>query len=247
MFPEDVDADDAGNGDAGDDESGTSLLTDGAGDGDKASDKDASDDKKGDKGDKDGKAKDGDKEPAKEPAKDADDGKKGDDDGKKADGKSDAKPDGAPEEYAAFVMPEGVEVNKEGLEAFLPIAKELDLSQDQAQKLVGIQTKMLIAAEEKSQTDWASTKAEWRESAENDKEFGGEKLEESLVLIRDAMKEWGSPELEKLMKATGFGDHPAILRHFYHLGQMKQEDGFSRGGDAGSGERDQAKILFGKD
>ena len=210
---------------------GDTLLTGDkdAGDGDDA------------KGGKDADAKD-----AKD-GKDADDGKKGDDDGKKADGKTDAKPDAAPKEYADFTLPEGMEIDKAGMEAFLPIAKELDLSQDNAQKLVGISTAMVLAAEEQRQTDWETTKVGWREEAENDKEFGGEKLEESLVLIRDAMKEWGSPELEKLMKSTGFGDHPAILRHFLHLGQMKAEDGFSRGGDAGTGERDQAKILFGKD
>ncbi len=45
---------------------------------------------------------------------------------------------GPPEEYESFKMPEGLIIDQTMLDKFLPIARELNLTQVQAQKLVDL-------------------------------------------------------------------------------------------------------------
>src|SRR3546814_5726483 len=84
-------------------------------------------------------------EPAKESPKpdgsdDAPQGKEPNADPNKdpAEGKDDTDPEGAPEAYEAFAVPDGMELDQAALDRFSPKFKELGLSQDKAQALVSL-------------------------------------------------------------------------------------------------------------
>src|SRR5262245_55633150 len=66
-----------------------------------------------------------------------DEGKKADVDAKQDD-KGTQQQSKAPEKYADFKIPDGMAVDAKALEAFTPALRELNLTQDQAQKLVDV-------------------------------------------------------------------------------------------------------------
>src|SRR3546814_17263573 len=84
-------------------------------------------------------------EPAKESPKpdgsdDAPQGKEPNADPNKdpAEGKDDTDPEGAPEAYEAFAVPDGMELDQAALDRFSPKFKELGLSQEKAQAQVSL-------------------------------------------------------------------------------------------------------------
>ena len=165
-------------------------------------------------------------------------GKTGEDD--KAQGDQD-KPQGAPEKYE-FKLPEGVQMDEAGIEAFSEVAKDLDLTQEAAQKMLD---KMGTAMATRQAEALAQVKAEWVEGAKADKEFGGDKLTENLSVAKKALDQFGTPELRTLLNESGLGNHPEIIRAFYRAGKAISEDRFVPAGNGGpTGTKDPAKSLY---
>lgn len=136
----------------------------------------------------------------------------------------------APEKYE-FKAPEGQTLAPEVMTEFSKVAKEMDLSQEQAQKLVDSVAPQMLQAQKAAFDKQVS---EWTESAKTDKEFGGEKLSENLSVAKKALETFGTPELTKLLNDTGLGNHPEIIRAFYKAGKQISPATFVNGGKAPS-------------
>jgi hypothetical protein len=149
------------------------------------------------------------------------------------------KPQGAPETYE-FKAPEGATLDDAVVSQFSEVAKELNLPQDAAQKILDKMAPAMAARQaeqiEAIRTDWANT-------ARADKEFGGEKLTENLGVAKKALDQFGTPELRALLNDTGMGNHPEVIRFMYRAGKAISEDGFVQGGRK-SAPTDPAKRLF---
>jgi len=164
----------------------------------------------------------------------------GDGDQGNAGDKQDAKPD-VPEKYE-FKLPDGVQMDDAGIEAYSEFAKEAGLSQEAAQNLMSklapvMQTRMTEAIQQ--------ARSSWGEASKADKEFGGEKLQENLSVAQKAMKTFGTPELRTLLNESGLGNHPEIIRAFYRAGKAISEDNFVPSGTkAPGGSKDLAKSLY---
>ena len=143
-----------------------------------------------------------------------------------------------PESYE-FAMPEGVQLDKTAADEFTTIAKELKLDQATAQKVADVGAKMAQRQAE------AHTKLveSWTEAVKSDKELGGDKLAENLGVARKALDAFGTPELRDVLNATGFGNHPEVIKAFYKIGKAISEDRFVTGGAKGP-ETDMAKRMF---
>jgi len=89
---------------------------------------------------------------------------------------------------------------------------------------------------EKQQAQMEEIRNEWAESAKTDKEFGGDKLPESLMSAKKALEAFGTPELKTLLNESGLGNHPDVIRFMVRAGKAISEDGFVSGarGAAGS-------------
>lgn len=161
-------------------------------------------------------------------------------------GSKDAKGDkdkvGAPEKYE-FKAPEGVKLDEAVLGEFTPLAKEMGLTQENAQKLVDLYAKVQAANSEASTKAWADLQAEWTNKTKTDKEFGGEKLMENVSIAKKAIEAFGTPELSEALTVTGVGNHPEFVRFFYKVGKEIGNDKLSFG-KAGGQAPDPAKILF---
>lgn len=152
-----------------------------------------------------------------------------------------AKVDGAPEAYAEFAMPEGIQMDAAAIESFQAVAKDLNLSQDAAQKMID---KMAPAMASRQQELLAQARTDWASAATADKEYGGEKLSENLAVAKKAMDTFGTPELRQLLNESGLGNHPEVIRVFYRAGKAISQDGFVAGKSAPGASSDPAKRLF---
>ena len=148
------------------------------------------------------------------------------------------KPEGAPEKYE-WAAPEGVTLDESIMGSLSEVAKELNLSQDAAQKLVD---KMAPAMAQRQAAQVQAMQAEWRESSSGDAEFGGAKLAENMAVAKKALDAFATPEFRQLLEQTGMGNHPEVIRTFYRAGKAISEDGLVSG-SAPKAPRD-ARSLF---
>jgi len=149
----------------------------------------------------------------------------------KADEKGD-KSQGAPDQYADFTLPEGVQIDKGLVEGFKPIAKELNLTQDQAQKLVDYYNSGVHA---QRMEQWAETQKSWVESAKADKEFGGQAFNENMGYASSVLDKFGTPELRKYMDDFGVGNNPEMIRFVVRIGKAMAEPQHVSGGSTDAG------------
>ncbi|EPF4208106.1 peptidase [Enterobacter hormaechei] len=195
--------------------------------------------------------------PAADPAKPEGDkpqpGTEGDNpqDDKPADGDKPAdKPDdkeqkqeGAPEKYE-FKPAEGQELDAAALEQFEPIARELNLTNEQAQKMVDLYGTKIMPMVQKQQAEaWQKQTEGWAETVKADKEIGGDKLTANLSAAQRALDQFGTPALKEYLNATGLGNHPDLVKTFVKIGKAMSEDGMVDGSN--QGQRSAAEVLYG--
>lgn len=129
-------------------------------------------------------------------------------------------PQGAPEKYE-LNPGDGKEFDSEFLKTFEETARELDLSNDKAQKLID---KLSPVLEARQLARIEAVKQEWQDTSKADKEFGGDKLNENLAYAKQALDKFGSPELKKMLNETGLGNNPEVIRFFYRAGKAISSD-----------------------
>lgn len=158
-----------------------------------------------------------------------------------------AEPVGAPEKYE-FKATEGSVLAEPFVNAFSETAKELNLSQDAAQKLIDKMQPVIQEQQVAALNDVVTKQSQaWAEAAKVDKEFGGEKLNENLAIAKKAAEQFSTPELREMLEKTGLGNNPEVLRMFYRVGKAVSEDSFIGGapkGSADKGEVNFAKSLY---
>ena len=152
-----------------------------------------------------------------------------------------AESQGAPEKYE-FKAPDGVVVDDTTIESFSEVAKELNLSQEAAQKILD---KVGPVMAQRQAEVIANLNTQWVEGVRSDKEIGGDKLQENLAVAKKAMDTFGTPELRTLLNESRLGNHPEIIRVFYRAGKSISEDKFVAGGSGRpNGSKDAAKSLY---
>jgi len=174
---------------------------------------------------------------------------------KEGDKEKDGKQEGPPEKYD-LKAPEGFEqLDPVLLEQFEPVARELGLSNEAAQKLVETQMpKVIERITEQHREAWGNQIEAWVSEVKADKEIGGEALGANLEAAKRAIDKFGTPELKALIdypsqdnpKGLGLGNHPELVRVFARIGKAMADDTFENGnGNGAGGRRDPAEILYG--
>lgn len=140
-----------------------------------------------------------------------------------------ATPATAPEKYE-LVSPKDTVLDPAVVTEFSGIAKELNLSQEAAQKVIDKMAPLLAKAESirgasqvAAMVDKAAT--QWATEAKSDKEYGGDKFEENLAIANQTFETFGTPELKALLKASGLDNHPEMVRWAYRVGKQIVPDG----------------------
>lgn len=138
---------------------------------------------------------------------------------------------GAPEVYD-FKAAEGKEFDSNVISAFSDAARELNLTQEAAQKMLD---KMAPALEARQTEQVEAVRNAWAESSKADKEFGGEKISENMGIAQKALEKFGTQELRTLLEESGLGNHPEVIRFMFRAGKALSEDtyvGSSQGAGA---------------
>ena len=164
-------------------------------------------------------------------------------DGEQQKTEKEQKQEGAPEKYE-FTAAEGVDLDTEALKDFEPVARELNLTNEQAQKLVDAYPKILAGVQQRQAEAWQAQTEEWAATVKADKEIGGDKLTANLDVAQRALDTFGTPALKEYLNGTGLGNHPELVKAFVKVGKAMSEDGVVTGKE--SGQRSAAEVLYGK-
>lgn len=152
------------------------------------------------------------------------------------DGEGDAKEDeqkGPPEKYE-LKAPEGFEsIDPVLVEQFEPVARELGLSNEAAQRLVETQMpKIVERITEQHREAWGKQLEQWVETVKTDKEIGGQAFAQSTKYAQTALAKFGTPELMQMLaypsaenpNGLGLGNNPELVRVFARIGKAMADD-----------------------
>lgn len=158
--------------------------------------------------------------------------------------KADDAPQGAPETYEDFTMPEGVTLDPEVAGDLKVLAKELNLPQESAQKVADLGAKLAQkwGADLQKQVD--DTSAAWVDAAKADKEIGGDKLAENLGLAKTTLDKFGTPELRTLLNTSRLGNNPEVIRLLSKVGRAISDDNRITGGSATQAPKSLAERMY---
>lgn len=145
--------------------------------------------------------------------------------------------EGAPEKYD-FKFDEGKTVDAGILDVYSEVAKELNLTQDAAQKML---SKLAPVIEGKQLQQIEAVKNEWTQASVADKEFGGDKLQENLQVAEKALSTFGTDQLRALLKDSGLANNPEVIRFMYRTGKAISEDSFVSGN---KGQKTKGPMTF---
>lgn len=125
----------------------------------------------------------------------------------------------APEKYA-LTFEEGLFAPEQisGAEAQF---RELNLSNETAQKLVD-----LAAANQRAAQEQHATQVEgWKEDVRTDKEMGGANFEATVMQARAGLKAFDQGgQVFAMLQQTGYANHPAVIRFLSRIGKAHGED-----------------------
>lgn len=145
---------------------------------------------------------------------------------------------GAPEGgYKFEPSPEsGMHFDEGTLERFGEAAKELNLSQESAQKLLNRLEPIVQSNVQKLRSDWIK-------ASRQDEEFGGAAFEKNMKAVNRAYVATTSPALREVLKASGLVNHPEVIRHFYGLSKVLGDGKYIT--SQGASEREDRGSLTG--
>ena len=137
-----------------------------------------------------------------------------------------AKPTGAPEAYTDFTLPEGIDMDVGTLDAFKGLAKELNIPQEAAQKLIDLQTTLVAKQADAYQQAVVAQGQKWAAEVKNDPELGGENYDKSVASAIKVIQSFGDPALTELLNDSGLGNHPALFKFCHRISAAISEDKF---------------------
>lgn len=145
----------------------------------------------------------------------------------------------APEKYD-LKMPEGVSPDTKLLEGFEPLAREMGLSNEAAQKMVDLYAKHVDAQQKAAQADLDRQRSEWVAQVQKDPKHG-----ETLSMAKRGLEAVATDEAKKLINETWLGDHPALIATFAKIGRMLAEHPIHSGNGAPKPDkRSPEEVLY---
>lgn len=130
--------------------------------------------------------------------------------------------------YEDFKLPDGINLDKEQVSEFSKLLGEIESGkldhagfQEKGQQLIDLATKATSESITRLNDYYVqfheNQKKEWFESFKKDPEMGGENLDKTVSTLREAVESYGGDEKQiaefrSVMKETGVGNHPAVIR-----------------------------------
>ncbi len=150
-----------------------------------------------------------------------------------------------PEKYD-FKVPEGVEVSDEERTEVEAIAKEGKMSLELAQKVFDMRVSARTGVMDKLTADHVTRVADWDAQTRADTEIGGDKFEHSVRIAQKVINKFGSEGFGEMLRTSGYGSHPEVVRMMAKIGQAMSEDSLEIAGTPGgaNGPQNQRKSIY---
>jgi len=130
---------------------------------------------------------------------------------------------GAPESYTDFALPEGMVWDAEKSAPFLEAAKELGLSQENAQKLVDIGAKLIGDEQVAVLAEHEKTVKGWQE------ETLSKFKKEDIELANKTLGQFADTGFISFLADSGLSNHPEVVGLFNKIGTAISEGNFHEG------------------
>lgn len=165
--------------------------------------------------------------------------------------------EGAPEAYdtAAFAMPQGIEFDAEGFGAVEPVLRDLNLTQDQAGKLMGAYAEKIVPMIAKRTTDafeeaGAELRANLARELQADPEVGGKKMDESRAFAAKAIAHFVPDKNERsefstFLNESGLGNQRHLMRIIAGAGRVLSEAS-TPAAETATAPLSNAEVFYGK-
>jgi hypothetical protein len=161
---------------------------------------------------------------------------------KPGDGQKQDAPPVVPEKYDIKV-PDGITLDEKLVSEFTNVAKELKLTNEQAQKLVDLQTKGALDHAQKITSDYNSTVESWKKET---LEKLGPKHGEEIGYANKFLDKFANSETRQLLIDTGLANNYNIMNTLIKAGKAIAEDRLTDGhGSANGSKKSAAEILYG--
>jgi hypothetical protein len=147
-----------------------------------------------------------------------------------------------------FKSPEGVTLDEKVVGEFTGIAKDLKLSNEDAQKIVDLGPKLVSNIQQAQAQALEKAGEDWRKELESDKEFGGSNFKQSQELAIRLRDKFATPEERdslKLLFNSAWGNYPALFKMLARAGKALGEDKIVDGTGTQS-ELTAAQVMYGK-
>lgn len=129
-------------------------------------------------------------------------------------------------------------------------AKANKISPEAAQKIVerehALRADAVKARDDEAIKSWETRVSNWANEVKADKDLGGanlSKTQESTLRALNLLAPATREALVKELNATGYGNHPVLVRALYEIGQLSAEDKFVSGAQTPA-QRDTAESFY---
>lgn len=194
-------------------------------------------------------------DPTADPKPAATDPKPAADDGKKSllggakDGSAEPTPDGGqkpgdgktqqdpqPQDpYEGLKLSNGAQADAAEMANYKKMAKEMNLSAENAQRILDFEVERLQAAQQQAAAAWES----------QTKQKYGDQLPTVLATAARAVQQFGGNELRDLLDQTGLGNHPVLIEAFNKAGALLKEDKSVQPNGPAAGDKTFTEALYG--
>ena len=150
----------------------------------------------------------------------------------------------SPDKYE-LKMPDGSQLNQAHIEKVTAYAKEKGLSNDQAQEILNRDSQAYSDFQVGQAEHIKSMQEKWIDDIKSDREFGGDKFNETVEFAKRSIEKFGSPALKEALNATGLGNHRDLIRMHAKIGREMANDKTVIPNSHGSGSEERvADILY---
>ncbi len=149
-----------------------------------------------------------------------------------------------PERYD-LKAPEGSLIKPGHIEAISAYAKQEGLTNEQAQKVLDREHAVVEGYYKSQLTEFEQAKESWKQEILKDPEIGGEGFQKNIELAHRALEKYGTPKFIAELDATGYGNHPELVRIFARIGKLMADDKMVSPGAQTGGQRTYEDVFYG--
>lgn len=121
-------------------------------------------------------------------------------------------------------LPEGIEIDKELLDGYTGLAKEIGLDSDKASKMATWYAQKQVEIDKARMAEYEAVDKAWIDEIKADPDVGGKNFAASVAVMRSAVNQFGGEQLRAELDRLGISNNPILARAFYRIGKALGED-----------------------